>query len=353
MAGKLNVLIADDSPTYRRMLAQAIESSAPDMTVVGEANDGLEAIALTNRIRPNLILMDLIMPKMGGLEATREIMYQRPTPIVVVSASLESSETNTAFEAVRAGALSVLPKPVGPLDPLYRGQISELLSTMRAMADVRVIHHPKSRAGRLDLPENGSAALAGVVIPRIVAIVSSTGGPAALSEIISHLPADFSLPVVIVQHIAPDFVGSLVGWLSDQTSLHVVIAEPGEAPHPGYVYLAPGVTHLRLTPSLRFMMDPNPAHVPHIPSGTVLLSSVAKHYGAHSIGVVLTGMGDDGAQGLLEMCDVGAFTIAQNEASSVVFGMPREAINLGAARQVLPLDGIATQLTYLSRLGGS
>jgi two-component system chemotaxis response regulator CheB len=351
MAQTLNVLIADDSPTARQMLS-AIVNSASDMQVVGEANNGKQAINLTNSLRPDVILMDLIMPEMNGLAATREIMHIAPTPIVVISSGLNREENNIGFEAISAGALTVIAKPVGPRDADYAPQSANLLTTLRAMAKVSVIHHWQQTKVPLGTPiRQIGQQPGGIVPPQIVGIVASTGGPAALGEIISQLPGDFSIPVVVVQHIAPDFLSALVGWLDGISKVNVEIARPGEQPSAGVVYFAPGGTHLRLDSGHRFVMSRTPDNVPHIPSGDVLLESVARSYGAAAVGVVLTGMGSDGARGLLAMHKAEAFTIAQNAVTSVVYGMPREAMQLGAVRRELGLADIPSVLSYLSKLG--
>ncbi len=355
MGKTIRVLVVDDSPTARRMMT-ALVNQAADMCVIGEARNGQEAVEMAGRLRPDVVLMDLVMPEMDGLEATREIMYQAPTPIVVVTASLNRWETDIAFQAISAGALTLRRKPAGPGDPAHEAQTAALVNVLRAMADVRVIHHrrraPPSPEPAATVEEMPLDQLAVTKPPEIVAIVSSTGGPAALGQILQGLPADFPLPVVVVQHIAPDFVASLVDWLGRVTPLTVGIAREGERPLPGHVYLAPGGCHLRLTTARRFVYDDHPTDARHIPAGDVLLESVASSFGAGAIGVLLTGMGSDGARGLRKMREAGAFTIAQDEATSVVFGMPREAIALGAARRVLPLPAITQVLTYLSRRDG-
>ncbi len=345
MAEKLAVLIADDSPTVRQMLAGVVNAT-PDMVVIGEASTGRQAVKLTRELHPDVIVMDLVMPTMDGLEATREIMHDTPTPIVVVSASLDSAETDIAFQAISAGALMVLQKPVGPLDPVHALQIVELLNATRAMAGVQVIHH--YRSARRSEPAIQKAPVQSSTPPSLIAIVSSTGGPAALGEIARQLPADFPLPVVVVQHIGPDFVQSLAGWLDTVTPLRVVMAEQNDQPRPGYLYLAAGGAHLRLTDGFRFDLKSAPTTTPHMPSGDIFLESVAHSLGAKAIGIVLTGMGSDGARGLRAMFEAGAFTIAQDEATSVVFGMPREAVELHAVRQVLPLQAIPKTLISIS-----
>ncbi len=354
MPEPVNVLIADDSPTMRQMLA-GIVNAAPDLRLVGVASTGRQAVKLTYTLRPQVILMDLVMPDMDGLEATREIMRAAPTPIVVVSASLESFETDIPFQAIDAGALMVLRKPTGPQDPNHAAQAAELLNAARAMAGVRVIHHRKPAArptsATVAAERYQTVSVEPIAPPKLVAIVASTGGPGALGQIMRQLPADFPLPVAIVQHIGPEFVSSLAGWLASTTPLQVVIAEQDDQPRPGSVYLAPGGAHLRLTANWRFELKATPLATPHQPSCDVFLESVAHCCGSQAVGIVLTGMGDDGARGLRAMYEAGAFTIAQDEATSIVYGMPRAALAMGAARLVLPLSEIPNTLVTLSRIG--
>jgi two-component system chemotaxis response regulator CheB len=351
MAKPVKVLVADDSGTARQLLSYVINQTA-DMQTVGEARDGREAVDMAAELQPDVILMDITMPHMDGLEATRLIMRKSPTPIVVVSASFTGRETEIAFQALRLGALTVMPKPAAPETPAQQAQIDGLVNTLRAMSDVRVIHHrwngkpPVSNGSATkDLP---AVPVSATVSPEITAIVSSTGGPAALSEILRRLPVDVGLPIVIIQHIAADFLPSLVEWLSGVTLLAVKIAEEGEQPQVGTVYFAPGDRHLALTAERRFTSDVQ-RNTRHVPSGDVLLESVARHYGEQAIGVILTGMGRDGARGLLSMHHAGAVTIAQDEASSVVYGMPCEAVNLNAAQHVLALMEIPGALVRLAK----
>jgi two-component system chemotaxis response regulator CheB len=356
----LTVLVADDSPTSRCMLVHII-GNAPDMQVIAEATNGHQAVRMACDLKPDVILMDLTMPGMNGLEATREIMHLAPTPIIVVSASLERQETDNAFQSIKAGALAAIAKPVGPHSANHASQVATLLSTIKAMAGVRVIHHWKSRE-RAKIPANnlsGQVLLATIdtsgalpqVSPKIVAIASSTGGPGALAEILQSLPANFTLPIVIVQHIAADFLPSLQHWLAGLTPLNVQIAQAGSSPLPGHVYLAPGNAHLKLSAASRFELDPKRGEHGHMPAANVLLGSVAKVYGAEAVGIVLTGMGNDGARGLRMMHDAGAYTIAQDEQSSVVYGMPREAAAIGAAKRVLPLSIIPSILCSITDTG--
>lgn len=349
----LNVLVAEDSAVSRQLLVHII-NSAPDMRVVGEAITGRQAVKMAGELRPDVILMDMIMPELNGLEAIQEIMYLHPVPIVAVSAQIEASETDLALQAIKAGALTAIPKPPGPRCPSYQRDIEMLVSTLRMMAGVHVIHHrpPTGMAGQRSLGGSGGFNLPiPTVQPQIVAIVASTGGPAAVSDVIQGLPAGFPLPIVIVQHIAPDFVPSLVQHLSVGSQLPISIAQADESPMAGHIYLAPGSMHLRLTPHHRFSLDRTQGSAQFMPSGNNLLESVAKSYGDKSIGLVLTGMGNDGTVGLSQMRQVGAFTIAQDEATSVVFGMPRSAIAANAVCQVVPLSQIAPVLITLATQG--
>jgi two-component system chemotaxis response regulator CheB len=321
-----------------------IVGQATDMIVVGEAQNGQQAVSMTEELHPDVILMDSVMPVMGGVDATKEIMHRTPTPIIVISASLEEGDTQTAFEALRAGALHTLRKPVGPTHKDHADQVNGLLSTLRAMASVKVIRHRRARA----VPTVATVAQRPAVTPKIVGIVSSTGGPGALAEILKGLPETFPLPIVIVQHMAPDFVPSLKTWLSGVAKLKIKIAGENEVVQTGHVYIAPGFKHLTMNTYERFSFQDDNGESLHIPSGDVLLASLSRSYQAQAIGIVLTGMGSDGARGLKMMCDAGAYTIAQDAQSSVVYGMPKEAVAQGGVRQVLPLAQIAEHLLSLT-----
>jgi two-component system chemotaxis response regulator CheB len=348
---QLKVLIVDDSLTVRTNLVHMINNTS-DLCVVGEAANGKQAVNMATALHPDVILMDVFMPEMGGLEATEEIMHRMPTPIVVISGSVDEKEANLAFKAINSGALTAIRKPPGPRDPGYDIEVKELINTVRAMASVQVIHRWKSEAAKPVLRPTPTVVVADPgVSPKIVAIVASTGGPSALSEIIHNLPAEFPLPVVIVQHMTGEFIPSLVTWLNSITPLNVKVADQDELPRSGTVYIAPGDKHLRITRNLRFDLNRYPDALPHIPSGDIFLESVAQAYGFQAIGMVLTGMGDDGAIGLRALFDRGSMTIAQDEETSVVYGMPRRAAELGAVRHILPLAQIPNTLTELVKAG--
>lgn len=347
----LRVLIAEDSLVTLKLLTHII-NAAPDMKIIGEAMNGRQAIRLAQELRPDIILMDMIMPELTGVEAIQEIMSVQPVPIVAVSAQLSETENDLALQAIRAGALTALPKPPGPHVPKFQDEADNLLNTLRAMSTVHVIHHrrPSSTPAQEKTPV-WRERVTMQAPPQIVAIVSSTGGPAALAEVLRGLPADFGLPVVIVQHIASDFVPSLAQHLSGVSRLPISIARAMEQIKPGNVYIAPGEAHLRLTADRYFSLDRTPGLAQFMPSGNILLESIAKSYKGQAIGVILTGMGNDGTAGLRQMYDAGAFTIAQDESTSTVYGMPKAALEAGAVCQTLPLLHIPQAITALAGKG--
>jgi two-component system, chemotaxis family, protein-glutamate methylesterase/glutaminase len=340
----IRVLIVDDSYTSRRLLRHIVEA-APDMQVVAELEDGSQAVEQVAVLHPDVILMDIVMPKMDGLKATATIMSRYPTPIVMVSGAIEGRETEMAFQAIKQGALTLLPKPVGPSDEAFDEQSVQLVNTLRAMAGVRVIHRRSFRREPASQPVSPPQPTTNAR-PEIVGMVASTGGPAALAEVLQHIPANFPLPVVVVQHIAADFLPSLVSWLNHVSPLDVSLATYHTTPQPGHIYFAPVGKHLCFDRERRFSFTETPPG-PHVPSGDVLFHSLAEHYGAAAIGVILTGMGADGAQGLLAMRQYGAVTLGQNQATSAVYGMPGEAYKLNAVQYSLSLNMIAPMLREL------
>jgi two-component system, chemotaxis family, protein-glutamate methylesterase/glutaminase len=341
---KLRVIVVDDTLTSRQLLVHILNHSG-DMEVVGEGGNGEQALQLTQTLQADLLLMDVVMPRMDGLEATRRIMQSKPLPIVLVSASMDIQETNLAFQAIEAGALSCLPKPRS-LDPVHMHQ---LRSNVRALAKVKVIHHYQRKpTAQKHARRQVRAADAA---PQVVAFAASTGGPAALSKILQGIPADFPLPIIIVQHISPDFTESLVSWLQGSSLLKVKQAEEGEYPRAGYVYVAPANVHLSVRRDGRFAYECQQGTWRYMPSCDVLFYSLAQCYGQRAIGVILTGMGDDGADGLGAMYEAGAITLAQDDASSVVYGMPKEAVARNAVQEIVELTEIAAALNSYVRKG--
>lgn len=343
----IDVLIVDDSAIIRHQLRLILQSDDA-LQIIGEARNGEEAVALTKRLKPNVITMDLQMPKMDGLAAIRHIMAECPTPIVVVTGAEPDRDSELLLQAAQSGAVLTIYKnsAVGG----QRMVAEQLIKQVKSMSQVRVIKRPlphptpPARNNRtVSLPAPPTANLKGKI--KLLAIGSSTGGPAALYKILGQLPADLSIPVVIVQHISFGFVDGLAGWLNGGSQLQVKVAEHGERLQPGTVLIAPDDRHLLVDPFGRVRLQEGEAIDGHCPSVTTLFDSVAQSYGALAMGVILTGMGRDGADGLKAMREKGAVTIAQDEASCVVFGMPKEAIALGAAVHVLPLDHIASTVT--------
>jgi two-component system chemotaxis response regulator CheB len=290
--------------------------------------------------------MDIHMPEMDGFEATRQIMAETPRPIVLVSASFVKNERDLTFNALKSGALSVLEKPT-MVDPPERHEL--LISQLKLMSEVKVVRRwlepaKPAAAGRPALPGSGLRAGNGGSKFQVVAIASSTGGPGVLAQILGQLPADFPLPILIVQHITRGFSAGLAGWLNNQSVLNVRLAGQGDELQPGQVLIAPD-DHQMAVNSAGLISLHKEVSCPRLcPSADHLFKSVARVYGAAAIGVILTGMGADGAEGMQMMRQAGARTIAQDKESCVVFGMPAVAIELGAAEQILPVNKIAAAI---------
>ncbi|MFQ6041352.1 MAG: chemotaxis response regulator protein-glutamate methylesterase [Candidatus Poribacteria bacterium] len=356
----IKVFIVEDSPVARQLLSHIL-GSEPEIQVIGTANNGAEALEVLSHKEPDVIIMDINMPKMNGFEATRRIMETHPVPVIIVSATWDAKEVETTFRAVEAGAVAVLEKPRGISHPSHKSMAEELVQTVKLMSEVKVVRrwarHRKTEAVTT-APRKAEFQSTPKDI-KVVAIGASTGGPQVLQTILRRLPEDFSAPVLIVQHIAAGFLEGLAEWLSQTTPLSIHIAKHGEYILPGHAYLAPDDFHL----GVERIKSPNPlwerGYIGRIalskdepenslrPAVSSLFRSVAKAFGENSVGVLLTGMGRDGAEELKLMREKGAVTIAQDKESSVVHGMPGEAIKLGAATHVLPPDEIAAMLENL------
>jgi two-component system chemotaxis response regulator CheB len=361
----IRVLVVEDSLSQRHRLVSLIREAA-EMVVVGQAFDGLQALEMVEKLHPDVISMDLRMPRLNGVEATRLIMDQFPTPIVVVSSA--SSDSEITMQAMQAGALAAIEKPPADDHPDFTRRRDELVSMLRLMSEVRVIRHwtPSIPVSSFKLHGRGTAIGLGGTGPlstpvircndaapaEIVVIGTSAGGPSALVEVLSRLPATFNLPIVIVQHLTAEFMPGLADWLNRSCPLPVRLARRGELPTPGTVLLAPGGAHLAISRDRRIVLDSSANGHRHQPAVDVLLESVAAEYGPNAVGVILTGMGDDGAVGLRAMRNAGARTIVQNEETCIVFGMPAASIALGAAEFVLPLDKIGSTIITLSDCAG-
>jgi two-component system chemotaxis response regulator CheB len=345
----IRVLVVEDSPVAQEFLSYVLTSD-PDIRVVGVARNGAEALDDVKALRPDVITMDIHMPIMDGFEATRRIMESSPVPIVIVSGSTGAMEMASTFRALEAGALAVVLRPPGLDHSAFDKGSKELILTVKLMSEVKVVRRftrgNPARANAPAIPAQGPEAAPGI---RIVAVGASTGGPPVLKEILSGLSKDFAFPLLIVQHIALGFVKGFSEWLAGASGFPVRIASDGEVPLPGHGYLAPDGFHLGVTSGPRIALSADTPESNGLrPSVAYLFRSVAKVLGPRAVGVLLTGMGRDGAEEMKMMKDGGAITIAQDEDSSVVYGMPGEAIKLDAATYILPPKGIAAMLSALS-----
>jgi len=343
----IRVLLVDDSATVREYLAYLLAED-PALEVVGTARDGLEAVEQAERLKPDVIVMDVHMPRMNGYEATRRIMERVPPPIVLVSASSSREEVAMTFEALKAGALTVVDKPTGPDHPKQAESARRLVETVKLMAEVKVVRRWPRR-------ERPAAPSVPSVKPdrkvRLIAIGASTGGPQVVAEILRELPRQLGAPILVVQHIAPGFTVGLAEWLGQGTRLAVKLAEPGESVRPGTVYFAPEGSQMGVTKEGRIRLTKEAAEDGFCPSATYLFQSVAEAYGRSAIGILLTGMGRDGAEGLKRLREAGGVTIAQDKESSVIFGMPAEAVRLGAAAYVLSPTQVSEMICSLVTAG--
>jgi two-component system chemotaxis response regulator CheB len=359
--GPFRVLVVDDSAVQRAAMIALLEAD-PALEVAGWAADGAEAVQAIARLRPDVVTMDIHMPRMNGLEATRRIMQETPTPIVMVTASMAGDDTRTAFDALQAGVLAIVQKPaavlVGPggHDLQASRAARELVRTVKSMAQVKVVRRwaPERLQRATALPQvrvprrpEALAPSRPVRPPEVVVVGASTGGPQALVTFLSLLPASFPLPILIVQHIAEGFVDGMVAWLTSRGSVPVHLAVAGRPVGTAGIVVAPTGQHLVVRNRTLCLTDAPPV-AGHRPSVTTLFQSAAQEYGAAAVGVLLSGMGDDGAAGLRDLKRAGAVTVAQDEASAVVFSMPAAAIHLGVVDHVLPPAAIAAMLIQLA-----
>lgn len=344
----INVLIVDDSATVRQHLKRILEAGG--VRVIGMAGNGEDAVRFVREQKPDVITMDIEMPKMNGLDATRRIMETNPLPIVIVSANYDRNDVEKSFLAMSSGAVAILEKPLGEGHPGYEESVRELVQTVKLMSEVKVVkrwpsYPPLAKGGRRT---EGTVPDFSIDI-RLIALGASTGGPPVIQTILSGLPRGYKIPVLVVQHIANGFIEGMVEWLNQTTSLQVKIAVDGEHILPGHVYFAPDDFQMGVRNSGRIALSKSDPENGIRPSVSYLFRSAMNSYGGDMAGVLLTGMGKDGAEELKNLKDKGALTIAQDKDSSVVFGMPGEAVKLEAATYVLPPDKIASTLAGLMK----
>jgi two-component system, chemotaxis family, protein-glutamate methylesterase/glutaminase len=340
---RIRVLIVEDSKVVRELLEHIIGHD-PRLTIAGSVGNAEEALRILERAAPDVISMDIRLPGMNGFEATKRIMSERPTPIVVVSASVESEELRISMNALQAGALTVLEKPVGATSAGYEALAERLCTQLAIMSQVKVVR-------RHGLGRSEHRFIKPVVAHpgdyRVLGIVSSTGGPNALMQLLGGLGAGFPLPILLVQHITASFLEGFASWLESVCPFSVEIVRQRAVPVPGKVYIATRDRHLRAEPDY-LRADVGEPVCGQLPSGTVLFQSLAKTFGRRALGVLLTGMGEDGAAGLLEIHSSGGHTVAEDESTAIVYGMPAEAVRLGAVSESLPLPAIAPRILDLT-----
>jgi len=337
----IRVLITDDSPTLRMVVRSLLEGD-PEIEVVGEAQNGKEAILKCRHLDPDIVTMDIRMPVMNGFEAISRIMAESPRPIVVLTSPQSDVELGITFRAIQAGGLMVIGKPSDLLVPGDKRK--HFIDLIKAMAGVKVVGRRNVALNDLPGKPGGMHHPERIRDAKVVVIGASTGGPPALQAILKKLPIDFPLPVAVVQHISVGFITGLARWLDSNIPMRTRVAINGSPLASGTVYLAPDDRHMTIDQYRRIRCEKSTKIDGHRPSATRLFDSVARNFGSSAIGVLLTGMGGDGARGLKMIRDAGGYTIAQDRDTSIVFGMPKVAIDLGAVDAVLPLDDIAVRL---------
>ncbi len=347
---RIKVLVVDDSAFSRQTIKKMIETDR-SIEVIGIASDGIDAMAKTLRLRPDLITLDFEMPEMDGFSFLRWLMKERPTPVIMVSSY---SDTKTVFKALELGAVDFIAKPSQRASSELRGIEKDLLSKVRGIKSLRMDKLSKN----LQLLNVDAGVAAGGEPSAgdidLVAIGASTGGPSALQIILTRLPHDFSAPVLISQHMPKGFTGPLAERLDKLSEIRIKEAENGDILEPGKVFICPGGAHMILRDKGQkcyILLKEATYEDKYVPSVDIMMTSAAEHYGSKTMGVILTGMGNDGKKGMLEIKSKGGYTIAESEETAVVFGMPGEVINTGAVDKVLPLPDVPGELIKIVKKG--
>jgi len=343
----IKILIAEDSLVMQQLLIYAISSDSI-FKIVGVVDNGEEAIEAAKKLNPDVIAMDWQMPKLDGKEATRIIMETNPTPIVIVTGSLAANDVVFSFSMIEAGALAIVKKPSSVDHPDYKKEVHELIQTLKLMSEVKLVRRiapatkkyiPSKSAIEITIREES--------VIQVIAIGASTGGPLVLQKILSRLPKNIPVPLLIVQHISKGFTEGFVEWLKNTTNFPLHIASHGEYTLPGHGYIAPDDFHMGIENGPRIVLSNHGLENGLRPSVAYLFRTVTQVFGSRAVGVLLTGMGRDGADELKLMKEKGAITIVQDKESSVVHGMPGEAIKLNAATYILSPEDIIVTLTAL------
>lgn len=335
----IRILVVDDSQLARDIITELLTDD-PTICIVGTAADGLAAVQMAKALRPNLIIMDIEMPVMDGLDAIQQIMQECPVPILVLTSR---TGARLAYEAVSKGALGIMEKPM--LDAITA---QCFVRKIKLLAGVPVFRHCAGTTTVRDTP-NKTAVIYPVRRYKVAVLAASLGGPQVLGKILSALPEDFPVPILVVQHIAAGFVAGFAEWLNQKTSLKVQVAFPGALPQAGEVWVAPPENNMQVTHMGAIVLLPLQAKQSYHPSCDILMSSVARSYGKEAIGVILTGMGDDGVKGLLQMKTEGGLTIAQDRLSCTVDSMPSLAVESRAADYVMDIDQISETLIRVTQ----
>jgi two-component system chemotaxis response regulator CheB len=342
----IKVLIIEDSITAQNLISSILVTD-PDIKVIGTARDGVEALRILQVSKPDVITMDLYMPKMHGVEVTRQIMETQPVPIVIVSSYWEATNKELAFQCVDAGAVAMVEKPQGLRRDQYEESAKRLIQTVKSMSEVKLV---KRRRPHSLKSQEGGIGESSQTIVELVAIGASTGGPPILRDILSGITPDFPVPIVIVQHIAHGFLEGMVDWLSNLVTVDIHVAEQGMVLLPGHVYFGPDDWQISISRQKRVVLTKDKPEHGLRPSISYLFRALANTYDDSVLGVLLTGMGVDGAREMKTMKERGAKTIAQDEQTSVIFGMPAEAIRLGGVSYVLPAEQIGPMITSLVKV---
>ena len=349
----IKVLVVDDSAVVRDLLKHILTSQS-EIVVIGEAKDGQEAVEFVAVNKPDVITMDINMPRLNGFEATRQIMQKYPVPIVIVTASWDPNDLNKTWTAMEAGAVAAIEKPRYSTEEDYKNNAKNIVDTVRLMSQVKVVRRwPKRKVAVTEVSADRTESRLSAPRYEIVAIGASTGGPPVIKELLETLPENFSAPIAIVQHIARNFTAGLVEWLDRSTALKVRVAKNRDILESGTVYVAPDGLQMKVDLSNHIILTDDPPENGLKPSVSYLFRSIAEIFGKKAVGILLTGMGKDGANELRTLKDKGAITIAQDKETSVIHGMPGEAIKIGGATHIAAPDRIVGLLMRLIGAGAN